>query len=99
MIRRADGISVYGGGHVGSRGTLSSLRNMGAEDFPEGIPGEDLEWEHAVRAAMLTREASFTERWHGGWEPWDDPVGEAEMLCLWGPAYRRLDAEPPFGRR
>jgi len=86
--------------HVGSRGSLSSLRHSGPEDFSEGLDEEELVWERAVRATMLTKEASFTQRWHGdNWESWDEPIDEGEMMSLWGPPYRRSEGEPPFGRR
>lgn len=103
MINRAGNDSGSFGAsarHIGSRGSLSSLRDAGPEDFSEGIGDEDLAWEQAVRAAMLTRQASFSQRWHeGDWESWDEPMDEGEMACLWGPFYRRPENEPPFGRR
>lgn len=102
MIRRAGGQAVYSGPHVGTRGSLSSLRHNGPEDFSEGIPAADLAWEQEVRAAMMTREASFGERWHGDWESWDEPDDQMIALTalLWGPTYRRQEQmEPPFGRR
>jgi len=102
MIRRADGLTVYSGSHVGSRGSLASIRHTGPEDFSEGVPEEEREWEGGVRAAMLTREASFGARWHGDWESWDEPDGQEIALTarLWGTIYRRPEpVEPPFGRR
>lgn len=99
MIRRSNGMVVYSGPHVGSRGTLRSIREGGADDLSEGIPEADKMWEQAVREAMITREASFGERWHGDWEAWDEP-DTGEMVLLWGPGYRRREPmEPPFGRR
>lgn len=102
MIRRADGTTVYAGPHVGSRGTLRNIREVGADDFSEGIPEEERGWEQAVQSAMLTREVSFGQRWQGDWEAWDEPDDQTVALTalLWGPAYRRQECqEPPFGRR
>jgi len=102
MIRRADGLTVYAGSHVGSRGTLRSIRENGADDFSEGIPEADLAWEQGVRAAMISRDASFGARWHGDWEAWDEPDDQVAALAalLWGPEYRRQECQgPPFGRR
>jgi hypothetical protein len=102
MIRRADGKTVYAGSHVGSRGTLQSIRESGADDFSEGIPEVDFAWEQAAKAAMITREASFGARWHGDWESYDEPDDQTTALTalLWGPEYRKQERqEPPFGRR
>jgi hypothetical protein len=102
MIRRADGMTVYGGPHVGTRGSLSSIRHNGPEDFSEGIPEADAQWEQAVRAAMITKDASFGARWHGDWESWDEPddLETGITAGLWGSTYRRQEPmEPPFGRR
>ena len=60
FIRRSDGTVVYGGGHVGSRGSLESIRHGGAEDFSENIE-EDKEWERRVLMASISRaETPFT---------------------------------------
>lgn len=102
MIRRSGGQAVYAGPHVGTRGSLASIRHNGPEDFSEGIPEEERKWEGGVRAAMLTREASFGIRWAGDWESWDEPDCQVAAMAaaLWGPAYRRNEpVEPPFGRR
>lgn len=103
MIRRADGQTVYSGSHVGSRGTLQSIRESGADDLSEGIPAVDLAWEQAAKAAMITRDASFGARWHGGdWESYDDPDEQTTALTalLWGSEYRKQECqEPPFGRK
>jgi hypothetical protein len=57
FIRR-NGAVVYDGPHVGSRGSLESIKNGGGEDFSE-ISEEDQMWEESVRSAFITREASF----------------------------------------
>jgi len=101
-IRRADGTTVFSGPHVGSRGSLSSLRHNGSEDFSEGIPEIDAQWEQAVRATMITREASFGAPWKGDCGAWDESDSQVVALAarLWGSGYRRQELEePPFGRR
>ena len=98
MIRRADGMTVYAGSHVGSRGTLQSIRDGGADDLSEGIPDVDMAWELAAKAAMITREASFGN----DWESYDDPDDQTVALTarLWGPTFRKQERqEPPFGRQ
>jgi hypothetical protein len=62
FVRRS-GQATYGGSHVGSRGSLESIKHSGGDDFSEGISLEDQLWEELVRAAFITREASFHQRW------------------------------------
>jgi len=101
MIRRRDGTTVYSGPHVGSRGSIRNIYETGADDFSEGIPDEDVAWETAARSAMLTREASFGQRWSGDWESWDEDDNATELTqLLWGLVPKRQELpEPPFGRR
>lgn len=54
FIRRADGTTVYGGSHVGSRGSLSSIRNGSNEDYFSQDNEDDLEWERQVIASAVT---------------------------------------------
>jgi len=57
FIRR-NGAVVYDGPHVGSRGSLESIKNGGGEDFSE-ISEEDQMWEESVKSAFITCTASF----------------------------------------
>jgi len=93
MFKRVDGSVVYAGSHVGSRGTLSSLKNQGADDFSEGLSAVDVAWEEAAKSAMITREASFHDCWQG-----ESHAGSWMAASLWG-EYQRPEKEPPFGRR
>jgi len=71
---RRSGQATYDGPHVGTRGSLESIKYSGAEDFSEGIPPEDQLWEQLVKAAFITREASFHQRWAGddsGSDDWE----------------------------
>ncbi len=93
-----DNHTIYAGGHVGSRGSLSSVRHSGGEDFSD----IDMEWEQMVKAVMISRDASFSMQWHGDWENLDDLDTILIMTqVLWGAPYRKRDeqVEPPFGRR
>jgi len=84
FIRRADGTVVHTGGHVGSRGSLESIRHGGAEDFSEGIPEEDREWEIRALASAVTLGDSFNMQWHeevrGEFDTYDLDLVER----LWG---------------
>jgi hypothetical protein len=94
MIRRADGMTVYSGSHVGSRGTLQSIRDNGANDFSESLPEEDRAWEQGVKAAMITREGSLN------YIDMDSDQSVDLISLLWGSEYRRSEClEEPFGRK
>jgi hypothetical protein len=58
FVRRSDGTVVYSGGHVGSRGSLESIKYGGAEDFSE-LSEEDKEWEMRVLASAIDLNDSF----------------------------------------
>ena len=75
-FRRCDGQVTYDGPHVGSRGSLESIKHSGGEDFSDGLPLEDQLWEELVRAAFITREASFHQRYAGDDIGSDDPEFE-----------------------
>ncbi len=72
FVRRS-GQATYGGPHVGSRGSLESVRHSGGEDFSEGLPLEDQLWEELVRAAFITREAGFHQQYTDDDIEADDP--------------------------
>lgn len=77
FVRRS-GQTTYGGPHVGSRGSLESVKHNGGEDFSEGLPLEDQLWEELVRTAFITREASFHQQYAGDDIGSDDP--ELELI-------------------
>lgn len=56
FIRRADGTTVYSGGHVSTRGSLASIRHGGGpnDDYFSQMSDEDLEWEKRVMATAVT---------------------------------------------
>ena len=80
---RRNGAVVYDGPHIGTRGSLESIKNSGAEDFSEGIPFEDKLWEELVRSAFITREASFHQRWSGDCIDSNDLEIE-QIRCVYG---------------
>ena len=86
-MRRSSGPVTYGGPHVGSRGSLESIKYNGAEDFSEGIPLEDQLWEELVRAAFITREASFHQRWAGDESLDSDDFELAQIKGVYGSDY------------
>lgn len=87
MIKRSDGITIYTGSHVGSRGSLSSIKHCGSEDFTN----IDIEWEQNVKNAMITIENSF----HCEQELLDEQDSQMiSLICqLWGPEYRHNEQE------
>ena len=55
FIKRSDGITVNEGGHVGSRGSLSSIKHSGGENYD--ISKEDLRWEKIVLASSVSMDS------------------------------------------
>ena len=78
FIRRSDGTVVYGGGHVGSRGSLESIKYGGAESPSNEFSEEDRHWEAAVLNACTSFASNFNE------EMEDEEEYVNEILSLWG---------------
>ena len=55
-FKRNDGVVVYNGPHVGSRGFISSLRNFGEESNDE-----DTEWDRIVLQASMSLADNFND--------------------------------------
>lgn len=60
FIRRTDGTVVYGGNHVGSRGSLSSIKYGNSNDDYFQTE-EEIEWEGQVLASAITFQDGATD--------------------------------------
>jgi len=83
-------ITYYTSPHVGTRGSLSSIKATGYGEL-DNITEEDQEWEQQVKLAFMTHQDSF-HTFYNNYNFLLDEMEDNAIIILWEP-YKRQEAK------